>query len=253
MTVKRWTTWVTLAAVSFVLTGCQLSVRGGALVMDGAGETQAPRAAADLVGPFTWQDLENTRNAREYIRIMEAICHEYDSLAGRLNEEQRKNGALGVENQQIKDRMAALEREIERLRASRPLPPAPTAADPVPVATIEFSTDVLFGSGSNVLTDEGRRRLTEAAATLRARYPGKHLRIEGHTDTDPISASAWASNWELGCARSLAVLDFIASRPGMDESNMSAATYGEFMPVATNATDEGKAANRRAIIKVFDN
>jgi chemotaxis protein MotB len=70
------------------------------------------------------------------------------------------------------------------------------------------------------------------------------LRIEGHTDSLPISTSRFPSNWELSAARATTVLTRLAAH-GIPLSRLSVAGYADGRPVADNATAEGRAQNRR--------
>jgi chemotaxis protein MotB len=73
---------------------------------------------------------------------------------------------------------------------------------------------------------------------------GKVIRVEGHTDNVPASGSAFASNWELSSARALAVVRFLQEQ-GVDPTKLAAAGYGEFQPIGSNDTPEGRSLNRR--------
>ncbi len=73
--------------------------------------------------------------------------------------------------------------------------------------------------------------------------------VEGYTDNVPISTARYASNWELSAARAAAVVRAFAAI-GIDPDRLAAVGYGEQHPVATNATPEGRAHNRRVTILV---
>jgi chemotaxis protein MotB len=75
------------------------------------------------------------------------------------------------------------------------------------------------------------------------------VRVEGHTDTRPISTVRFRSNWDLSTARATAVIAKLAAE-GMQSPRLSAAGYGEFRPVADNATEEGRKLNRRVDLVV---
>jgi chemotaxis protein MotB len=76
------------------------------------------------------------------------------------------------------------------------------------------------------------------------------VRIEGHTDDTPIRTARYSSNWELSTARASAVVSrFIEQR--VDPRRLSAAGYGEFHPRASNATQDGRASNRRVDVVVI--
>lgn len=112
---------------------------------------------------------------------------------------------------------------------------------------IELDSNLLFGSGGAKLREEAKSPLSKVAAELAdGNFP---LRIEGFTDNVPISRRLYASNWELSFARATSVLRYLGSR-GVAPQRMSAIGYGEFHPLADNGTAEGRAQNRRVLIKV---
>jgi chemotaxis protein MotB len=71
------------------------------------------------------------------------------------------------------------------------------------------------------------------------------LRFEGHTDNIPINTSQFPSNWELSTARAVNGLKYLISNYDVDPNKISATGYGEFRPLADNATPENRAKNRR--------
>lgn len=71
------------------------------------------------------------------------------------------------------------------------------------------------------------------------------LRLEGHTDNVPISTAQFPTNWELSTARATNALKYLIKNFDVDTDKISATGYGEFRPVADNATAEGRAKNRR--------
>jgi chemotaxis protein MotB len=108
--------------------------------------------------------------------------------------------------------------------------------------------DILFASGKADLTAEGRASLLEVGAGL-ATIVDRHFQVEGHTDNVPIRTSRFPSNWELGAARALVVLRALVDG-GVPAGQLSAATYGELHPTASNDTEAGRKANRRIEIVV---
>jgi len=113
---------------------------------------------------------------------------------------------------------------------------------------VELATDVLFASGSAVLSKEGKASIEEVAGVL-ASIPDRGFQVEGHTDDDPIHTEQYPSNWELAAGRALTVVKTMVEA-GMPAERISAASLAEFRPVASNETKEGKAANRRIEIVV---
>lgn len=113
---------------------------------------------------------------------------------------------------------------------------------------VQLATDVLFASGSAALNNEGRSAVREVADVLKS-IPDRSFQIEGHTDNVPIRTEKYPSNWELASGRALTVVNEMMA-VGMPATRISAASYGEFDPVAPNRTPEGKAKNRRIQIVI---
>ncbi|HET6620239.1 MAG TPA: peptidoglycan -binding protein [Dongiaceae bacterium] len=119
-----------------------------------------------------------------------------------------------------------------------------------------FQSEVLFDSGSADIGPAGKDQLDVLATTLILLLPEIPkdidwvLRVDGHTDDRPISSSQFPSNWELSTARAVAVVKYLASR-GIPDDRLAAAGFGEFRPIDTSGTEEGRRKNRRIEIK-FD-
>ncbi|OOB80251.1 MAG: hypothetical protein BEN19_06005 [Epulopiscium sp. Nuni2H_MBin003] len=76
------------------------------------------------------------------------------------------------------------------------------------------------------------------------------VRSEGHTDNVPINTAYFPSNWELSAARAIVVAKFFINELDFDPQKISAEGFGEYYPVASNDTAEGREANRRVEIKI---
>lgn len=101
-----------------------------------------------------------------------------------------------------------------------------------------------FPSGSAEVRTASLPMLSSLAATL----PQGPLRIEGHTDNVPIHNAQFATNWELSTARATTIAHLLLEHGPIDPSNLSAAGYAEYHPVASNSTAAGRAQNRRVDI-----
>jgi chemotaxis protein MotB len=113
--------------------------------------------------------------------------------------------------------------------------------------TITIVNSILFKSGSASISNDGREVLEKVAGILKD-IKDKRIMIEGHTDSVPISSkliNSYPTNWELSVARATNVARYLQEKGGVDPKILSATGYGEFMPVASNETEEGKAKNRR--------
>jgi chemotaxis protein MotB len=106
-----------------------------------------------------------------------------------------------------------------------------------------------FDSGSASPKPETLATLRQIATLLGStRY---NLRIEGHTDNVPIHTAEFDSNWELSSARATRIARLFLEMNTIPPERLSAAGYAEFHPVASNATEEGRAANRRVDLVVL--
>lgn len=103
-----------------------------------------------------------------------------------------------------------------------------------------------FDSGSATLRPNSYSLLKDVVSSLSS-YSNS-IRVEGHTDNQPISSAAFPSNWELSTARATNVLQYLTRQDDFDPYRISAAGYGEYRPVADNAVDEGRSKNRRVDI-----
>ncbi|AQU84616.1 MAG: OmpA family protein [Halomonas sp.] len=108
--------------------------------------------------------------------------------------------------------------------------------------TLRIDDSLLFPSGDAVLTPQGQDVLENLITALEA-FDGQ-VSVEGHTDNVPISTPRFPSNWELSAGRAIAVVRHLEHQ-GIDVSRMRAVGYADTQPMESNATAEGRAANRR--------
>jgi len=112
---------------------------------------------------------------------------------------------------------------------------------------VSMKSGVLFGSGDARLSSAAVNILRDLNRVL-ASAPNP-IRVEGYTDNVPISTDAFPSNWELSAARAASVVH-IFTRLGMDPQRLAAVGYGEYRPIADNATEEGRRQNRRVTLVI---
>jgi chemotaxis protein MotB len=112
---------------------------------------------------------------------------------------------------------------------------------------VDLSTDIIFPSGAAALAPNAAGVLEKLALVLRG-FPNP-IRVEGHTDDRPISTALYPSNWELSSARAARVVEALA-RNGVDPTRLTVQGFGEFRPIASNATPEGRNANRRVLLVI---
>ncbi|EHY76231.1 flagellar motor protein MotD [Stutzerimonas stutzeri] len=115
---------------------------------------------------------------------------------------------------------------------------------------IELNSSLLFPSGDALPNDQAFQLIDKVAGIL-APFDNP-IHVEGFTDNLPISTDKFPTNWELSAARAGSVVRMLAAQ-GVNPSRLAAVGYGEFQPVADNATAEGRSRNRRVILVVSRN
>jgi len=191
------------------------------------------------------------------------------------NQLKDENSRLHGENAGLRDQLAEMEdalQSAERQRAelaaeasryrqenqalqSKGSQPAqrPTGFEGIDRVTGEFRPgevaaivegDVLFDSGKVILKAAAKSSLDKLASVLNSQYGGRQIRVEGHTDTDPIKKSEWKTNDRLACERAMAVKEYLAGK-GVDGSRMYVSGWGPNRPKG------GKAQSRRVEIVVM--
>jgi chemotaxis protein MotB len=110
---------------------------------------------------------------------------------------------------------------------------------------VSMENKLLFNSGSYSVGAEGKIAVVELGKVL-GDNPDISVLIEGHTDDDGFSSSGpIANNWDLSTKRATAIVAILSENVAINKQNLTAAGRGEFSPLTSNATAEGKAKNRR--------
>jgi chemotaxis protein MotB len=110
---------------------------------------------------------------------------------------------------------------------------------------VSMENKLLFNSGSYSVGAEGKKAVVELGKVL-GDNPDISVLIEGHTDDDGFSSSGpIANNWDLSTKRATAIVAILSENVAINKQNLTAAGRGEFSPLTSNATAEGKAKNRR--------
>lgn len=111
---------------------------------------------------------------------------------------------------------------------------------------------------NKILFDVGEAQLKEDAMDLLdilsvelVKYKDKSIKIEGHTDNIPIKTQKYPSNWYLSSARAISVAEYLIENKGFNPENLSADGRGEFSPIESNDTVEGRNKNRRVEIYIY--
>lgn len=118
------------------------------------------------------------------------------------------------------------------------------------VVFINISDKLLFKSGSSVVSDEALNVLGKVARVLNAN-PSLDILIEGHTDSVPIKNACIVDNWDLSVKRATSVTRILQNSFNIDPVRMTAGGRGEYLPLVSNDTKEGRASNRRTRIIIL--
>jgi len=117
---------------------------------------------------------------------------------------------------------------------------------------ISLEEDLLFASGKYQVGTEGTSALNKLSSAL-ANQNDLEILVEGHTDSIPISKGPVKDNWDLSVLRATAVVKVLMSNPNLNPIQLTAAGRGEHLPFKSNATSEGRTANRRIEIILAPN
>jgi chemotaxis protein MotB len=193
-----------------------------------------------------------------------------ESLRTRLDDANASLASAQGENQKDKDQIATLQSKVADLEQEKDTAAqmakglenemrADLESKDVTISnlqgklTVNILDRVMFDSGEAILKPAGESVMRKVAAIL-AGHPQLKIHVIGHTDNVPIRPEArnrFASNWELSTARALAAVHFLTEKAGVDPHRVGAVGYGEYRPLADNATAEGRARNRRIAITIL--
>lgn len=115
---------------------------------------------------------------------------------------------------------------------------------------LNFLDGVLFDPGKATLREDTIQILDSVGSKL-LQYNKNRIKIEGHTDTVPMNSFQFPNNWYLSAARAITVAEYYINEKGFDPQRLSAEGFGEYSPIATNDTAEGRMKNRRIEIKIL--
>lgn len=212
------------------------------------------------------------------------MLDEYINSTGKVAESDSDNldfkeNASGMEEadaQTIAEKLNATQEELEELQASianleeQKMQLSEQLAEKIEEALGESmmsdKVDVEFNSDCVILTMNGAFLFDSGAATIKpdsyavlkkigvllTKYADSTIEIEGHTDSVPLNGGRYENNDVLSSYRALAVFNYLKENSSVNPSIMKHSGRGEYMPIADNATPEGRAKNRRVEIKIYN-
>lgn len=171
------------------------------------------------------QSLENISQKDAYIKDLQSAISRKDSLNMRL-----------VMN--LKSNLSDIDDKDINIKVEKG------------VVYIDISDKMLFNTGKYAVTENAKVVLGKVARVLNA-YPDIEFLVEGHTDSVPIQNNCMMDNWDLSVKRATSIVRILQEEYKMDPSRMTASGHSEYVPVATNKTEEGRALNRRTRIIIL--
>lgn len=182
----------------------------------------------------------------ELQRRVSALRATEDELRAERDRIARERDVLRAGNEQAQAALAAMQeaQEALRQRLSAELESGEAElSDDGDSVSVALTERILFPPGTAELNERGREVLARLASSL-ADLPDRIVRVEGHTDSTPISPEQFPSNWELSTARATTVVRFLVEQ-GIPGERLAAVGYAEHRPVADNRTAKGRRRNRR--------
>ena len=183
-------------------------------------------------------ELEKRRAAQKSLNDeISTVSGERSQLLTRLEQEQESK-------KQITNLKSRLEQELDESRVE-------ISQLKNQMTVIKLTSEVLFSSGSAEIKPAGQKVLSIIAESLNT-YPHRAISVEGHTDNVPVlNNDRYESNWELSAARALAAVNYFQQNNHVDPMRLKMVGYGQYHPVSSNRTAEGRKLNRRIEIRLL--
>ena len=230
------------------------------------------KAGVDKLASITNRLSDERRNKAQALSQIEILNQQITALRRQLvsissalgsSEKSRNLAKLEIENlgQRLNAALAIRVKQLERYRSTffEGLSKILQQRSDIRVVgdRFVFQSEVLFAKGEAEINTEGMEELkilAKALLELKDQIPPEInwvLRVDGHTDADPISTEKFPSNWELSAARAIAVVRRLVAE-GVPPNRLVAAGFGEFQPIDPGNTEEAYKHNRRIELKLTE-
>jgi chemotaxis protein MotB len=199
--------------------------------------TQAHKHSQQSLADAQQHDVDQQHHIEQDALDLADMKTKLGATEARLNELETQSAALGDHVAEFR----AVTKQFQRMIDSGKLQISFRRGRMI----VELPAAVLFASGKAEVSTEGRSALQEIAKILR-KVPGKRFIVGGHTDDVPIGKGSgdYTSNWSLSAARAVTVTEALIAA-GLRANHLVAAGYGEYDPIASNASERGRQKNRR--------
>ena len=191
-------------------------------------------------------ELKSLREERVVMnQRIEELQRERDDLDSRYNLSEQEKAELIEERDRLENARRSMEERLSGSGASVRIKEGKIS--------VMLPSSILFNSGQTKLKKAAKNSLKKVCNVLKKDFPNATIRIEGHTDSDPLkrTKNVYKSNWELSALRASNVLHYLVDSCRLDPKKLYIAGFGKHQPVASNKSKEGKKKNRRVEIVIL--
>ncbi len=193
-----------------------------------------------------WEEIVNSFSGQRLV-----VVQPLDPKAADSNEIIRTTPTPAITpepsiNNDIKERFDELYEKIQKHISENGLDLQLNVSKDDNLIVLRITDSALFDSGRDVIRTDALE-LLQSIVEIFDEYETaiKLIQIEGHTDNVPIHSAKFDSNWDLSTSRAVRVVQYFIDHSGISPMKYAASGYGEYHPVASNDTEEGKTKNRR--------
>ena len=191
-------------------------------------------------------ELKSLREERVVMnQRIEELQRERDNLDSRYNLSEQEKAELIEERDRLENARRSMEERLSGSGASVRIKEGKIS--------VMLPSSILFNSGQTKLKKAAKNSLKKVCNVLKKDFPNATIRIEGHTDSDPLkrTKNVYKSNWELSALRASNVLHYLVDSCRLDPKRLYIAGFGKHQPVASNKSKGGKKKNRRVEIVIL--
>lgn len=197
-----------------------------------------------LAGFFLGGCAEDDQSVRQLNRQQAATLESLNAEVVKLNRELEglagSRGALGTALPVLQKALAAeLSRGSARVSSERE------------GLVVTLRNSGLFDPEGNQLLPAGEEALSKIAAVLSGELSGHQVAVQGHTDDRPVEGPEGVTNWEYAVDCATAVLHYFVDAKGLSAGRFEVSSFGEYRPIASNGTEDGRDQNRRVAIVIL--
>ncbi len=191
-------------------------------------------------------ELKSLREERVVMnQRIEELQRERDDLDSRYNLSEQEKAELIEERDRLENARRSMEERLSGSGASVRIKEGKIS--------VMLPSSILFNSGQTKLKKAAKSSLVKVCNVVKNDFPDATIRIEGHTDSDPLkrTKNVYKSNWELSALRASNVLHYLVDSCRLDPKKLYIAGFGKHQPVASNKSKGGKKKNRRVEIVIL--